>query len=73
MAHKGAVAEGGKRGKGLDVPTIFCKLFTDRVTEHLCFIRRRELNARGGFSCEGCSMERHRGEECALHGSSPPA
>ena len=73
MAHKGAVAKSGKRGKGQDVPTIFCKLFTDMVTEHLCAIRRRELNARGGFSCEGCSMEQRRGEKCTLHGSSLPA
>lgn len=38
--------------------TVYCKLFADRVTLHLCILRRKELNAKGGFSCEGCSMER---------------
>lgn len=37
--------------------TVYCKLFADRVTRHLCALRRQELNAKGGFSCEGCSME----------------
>ena len=35
--------------------TVFCRLFSDRVTHHLCDLRRRELNARGIFSCEGCT------------------
>lgn len=34
--------------------TIFCKLFSDTIIRHLCDLRRRELNARGIFSCEGC-------------------
>lgn len=34
--------------------TVLCKLFSDAITHHLCDVRRRELNARGIFSCEGC-------------------
>ena len=34
--------------------TVACKLFSDTVTRHLCDLRRRELNAHGIFSCEGC-------------------
>lgn len=37
--------------------TVSCKLFGDMVTEHLCVLRRRELNARGGFTCEGCATD----------------
>ena len=36
--------------------TVSCRLFGDMVTEHLCVLRRRELNARGGFTCEGCAV-----------------
>ncbi len=35
--------------------TVYCKLFSDVVTTYLCVLRRKELNAREGFSCEGCS------------------
>lgn len=35
--------------------TVSCKLFSDTATRHLCDLRRRELNARGIFSCEGCN------------------
>ncbi len=43
---------------GLDTPpAVYCKLFGDMVTERLCVLRRQELNARGGFSCEGCNMD----------------
>lgn len=69
MARKNALADVSGRCKGQEVPAIFCKLFTDMVTEHLCFIRRQELNSRGGFSCEGCSMEQRRVDECAYHNS----
>jgi hypothetical protein len=34
--------------------TVYCKLFSDSITIHLCDLRRQELNARGIFSCEGC-------------------
>ena len=34
--------------------TVFCKLFSDTVTRHLCDLRRQELNTRGIFSCDGC-------------------
>ncbi len=37
--------------------TVSCKLFGDMVTERLCALRRRELNARGGFTCEGCATD----------------
>lgn len=70
MARKNTLADVDGRSKGQEVPAIFCKLFTDMVTEHLCFIRRRELNSRGGFSCEGCSLEQSRVDECAYHDGS---
>ncbi len=38
--------------KGAD--TVRCKLFSDSISRHLCELRRRELNASGIFSCEGC-------------------
>lgn len=34
--------------------TVLCRLFSDTITRHLCDLRRRELNAHGIFSCEGC-------------------
>ncbi len=34
---------------------IYCMMFDDRVSKHLCDLRRRELGDRGGFSCEGCN------------------
>ncbi len=43
--------------------TVYCKLFNDMVTPHLCVLRRKELNAKGGFSCKGCSMD----AEAAVH------
>ncbi len=33
-----------------------CKLFSDMVSEHLCLLRKKELNAKGAFSCDGCPM-----------------
>jgi hypothetical protein len=33
---------------------VYCKMFSDQVTNHLCEIRRQELNSRGIFSCNGC-------------------
>jgi hypothetical protein len=36
--------------------TVSCKLFGDMVTEHLCMLRQRELDTRGGFTCEGCAV-----------------
>ena len=33
---------------------VFCKIFSDWVSRHLCDIRRKELIAQGSFSCEGC-------------------
>jgi len=37
--------------------TVFCKLFSDRVSLHLCMLRKKELDLKGGFSCEGCPMD----------------
>ncbi len=36
---------------------VLCKLFSDRVSEKLCLLRKKELNRKGGFSCEGCPMD----------------
>ncbi|OGW49816.1 MAG: hypothetical protein A2078_03490 [Nitrospirae bacterium GWC2_57_9] len=36
---------------------LYCKLFSDFVTEHLCRLRKKELNLNGLFSCQGCPME----------------
>jgi hypothetical protein len=38
-------------------PTVLCKLFSDRVSEHLCRLRKKELDLRGAFSCEGCPTD----------------
>jgi hypothetical protein len=35
----------------------FCKLFSDHVSEHLCGLRRKELDHKGGFLCEECPMD----------------
>lgn len=37
--------------------TVHCMLFSDRVSEKLCLLRKKELNRRGVFSCEGCPMD----------------
>jgi len=37
--------------------TVLCKLFSDRVSEHLCRIRKKELDLKGAFSCEGCPTD----------------
>jgi hypothetical protein len=37
--------------------TVRCKLFSDIVTEHLCVVRKKELNRKDAFSCAGCHME----------------
>ncbi len=34
----------------------YCRLFGDRITVHLCDIRRMELSGKGGFSCNDCPM-----------------
>ncbi|OGW55121.1 MAG: hypothetical protein A2Z46_03740 [Nitrospirae bacterium RBG_19FT_COMBO_55_12] len=34
--------------------TVHCKLFSDEVTKQICSLRKKELNAQEGFSCEGC-------------------
>jgi hypothetical protein len=36
--------------------TFWCQLFSDKVTSSLCDHRRRELDARGGFSCDECAQ-----------------
>jgi len=42
---------------GADSPErFFCKLFEDMIIRDICVLRRRELNNRDRFSCEGCSM-----------------
>ncbi len=38
--------------------TVYCKLFSDTVSEQLCELRKKELIVKGGFSCEGCSRGR---------------
>ena len=37
--------------------TVLCKLFCDHVSEQLCLLRKRELDLKGQFSCEGCPMD----------------
>jgi len=37
--------------------TVQCKLFSDQVSEHLCLLRKKELDLKGCFSCEGCPMD----------------
>jgi len=35
----------------------YCKLFSDMITRTPCLLRRRELNGRSDFACEGCSKD----------------
>jgi len=49
----GDLASGASGLPETDTP-VYCKLFSDEVTTHLCSLRRKELNVREGFSCEGC-------------------
>jgi hypothetical protein len=44
----------GDSDRSETVPTVHCKLFSDDVTKYICSLRRKELNVREGFSCEGC-------------------
>jgi hypothetical protein len=37
--------------------TVLCKLFFDHVSERLCMIRKKELDHKGSFSCDGCPMD----------------
>jgi len=37
--------------------TVLCKLFSDRISEHLCVLRKKELDRKGAFSCEGCPTD----------------
>jgi hypothetical protein len=38
--------------------SVFCNIFSDWVSPHLCDIRRKELIAQGTFSCADCSIAR---------------
>jgi hypothetical protein len=52
-----------KKSRSSDPPvpdgqaTVFCKLFSDCISGHLCGLRRRELDRKGGFLCEGCPID----------------
>jgi hypothetical protein len=35
----------------------YCKLFGDMITRTPCLLRRRELNGKSDFACEGCSKD----------------
>lgn len=51
----------------IDTPiTLDCKLFSDRVSEELCLLRRKELHLKGTFSCEGCCMDEIVSEQMLL-------
>ncbi|HAK61489.1 MAG TPA: hypothetical protein DCO77_14120 [Nitrospiraceae bacterium] len=50
-----AVSSGSEPPGRSEVPMDRCRLFNDLVSEHLCLLRRQELDSKGGFSCEGCS------------------
>jgi hypothetical protein len=43
-----------RRLQGPENKVLSCKLFGDKVTEHLCALRKAELHPKEGFSCEGC-------------------
>lgn len=60
MAHSNDLGSCRSNSRNDGVVTIYCKLFSDRVTWHLCELRRKELNSKGGFSCSGCAMESDR-------------
>jgi hypothetical protein len=47
-------ATSGTSGLPEPVSTVHCKLFSDEVTTYICSLRKKELNVREGFSCEGC-------------------
>lgn len=48
---------GLKPGCGDVLERFFCKLFDDMIVNEVCLLRRRELNNRDKFSCEGCSKD----------------
>jgi len=52
-SNKNIFSDSGDREAGR---TIFCRLFSDQVSSHLCDIRRKELISQGTFTCEGCSF-----------------
>lgn len=35
----------------------YCKLFGDMITRTPCLLRRRELNGKSDFVCQGCSKD----------------
>lgn len=37
--------------------TIWCRLFSDRITDALCLLRRKELMDKESFSCKGCQRD----------------
>src|SRR5512139_3995430 len=49
--------------------TVYCKIFSDQVSPHLCDIRRKELISQGTFSCENCSNTT--GKSAQLRASCP--
>jgi len=57
MAHKMKKSRSGDSPVSDDQTTVFCKLFSDRISEHLCGLRRKELDHKGGFLCEGCPID----------------
>lgn len=48
-----AVAQGS-----YSISAVYCKLFSDTINNHICVLRKQELNNRGDFSCSGCCMAR---------------
>ena len=55
----GGITRGKAAKLGCTEPaaTVICKLFSDNVSEHLCLLRKKELNSKGDFSCNGCPMD----------------
>jgi len=67
MDEQNSIDMTGDRHVNEAAMTIYCKLFSDTVTSHLCDLRRRELNARGIFSCEGCvALNRMNGSSASV-------
>jgi hypothetical protein len=42
-----------------ETATRLCLLFDDQVTDHLCALRKCELDGRGAFSYGGCGYFHH--------------
>ena len=58
MAYKTNTTTRTEKDRNPHTNTVYCKLFSDTVTNAICGLRKKELHNRGGFSCFGCGKEK---------------